>query len=358
MSDDGPDHGEQGRPARRGDAGEPVTGEVEMVVPEGVASTWEARHARGEVPGRWPYGLEWLADARDLTVRLRGVGDPSRARRVMTRVLPDHVGDAITGLAWDENLAHRMLTSRRYGQMHCGVIWANDRWEHLERRTREGLRRTLGRMASVWTLSQGQLDRFELILPASTPRHFVRFGIDETFFTLAQYPDRPMVFSAGGDRDRDHATLLEAFSIVVAARPRVQAVLQTRERVRAPQGVQVVPHLSHLELREMYRRASVVAVATRPNLHVSGMTVSLEAQATGRPVVLTDTAGTSDYVADGTTGFLVRGGSSSQLADRLIGLLDDAELAQRLGRQGRSAVEGMFTSRHLAERLLEATGLQ
>jgi hypothetical protein len=51
----------------------------------------------------------------------------------------------------------------------------------------------------------------------------------------------------------------------------------------------------HGALRDRYRAFSVIAVALRPNLHVSGITTALEAKATGRPLVITDTPGMADY---------------------------------------------------------------
>lgn len=250
-----------------------------------------------------------------------------------------------------------MAISGRYGQMHCGVIWATDRWRDMGRRERAGVRRTLSDMSSVWTLSRAQLPALDDLLPTSTPRDFVKFGVDELFFSRARYPERPLILSVGGDRDRDHATILDAFTRVVRARPDTEAVIQARMDLGRTDGIRVVPHLTHLELRDLYRRASVVAVATLPNLHVSGMTVSLEAQATGRPVVLTDSPGASDYVADGTTGLLTASGDAQALADAIVGLLDDPQVAASMGESGRAAVERDLTSRHLAHRLAVAVGL-
>lgn len=328
--------------------------ETEFVFPVASAA-WAERHAMGQVPGRWPYGLERIDDPEH-PVGLKHLDPPSRGARIAWRLLPRPPRNERWGLAWDEGTAHAMAASRRYGRMHCGVIWATDRLDRFDARTTAGVRRTLAAMQSVWVLSRGQLDAADALLDGSTPCEFVKFGVDEEFFSAAPYPDQPMIFSAGGDRDRDHETILKAFEQVVRARPQVRAVLQTKA-VSSADGVTIVPHLPHLQLREMYRRSSVVAIATRPNLHVSGMTVSLEAQATGRPAILTHTPGAQDYVDDGVTGFLTRPGSSDDLAERLIDVIDDPHAAASIGRAARARVEADFTCQHLADRLSRAVGL-
>ena len=81
------------------------------------------------------------------------------------------------------------------------------------------------------------------------------------------------------------------------------------------------------------------------------MTVTLEALATGRPVVNTDTPGMSQYVAEGETGHLVPVGDAEALADRLVGLVDDRDRAERMGVAGRAAVEATFTTAHMCAHL-------
>ncbi len=327
--------------------------ETEFVFPSS-ASAWFARHERGEVPGGWPYGLD-LLDGPAHPVTPVQLGPPGRPARLAWRARPRPARTRRTGLAWDEGTAHAMAVSRRYDRMHCGVIWATDRLDDLDGRSLAGIRRTLAAMRSVWVLSRGQLEAMDRLTARGTACQFVKFGVDTDFFSEADYPDEPLIFSAGGDRDRDHATLLEAFQRVVRARPHVRAVLQTKATTSAP-GVTVIPHLSHVDLREMYRRASVVAIATKPNLHVSGMTVSLEAQATGRPAILTNTPGADDYVGDGRSGHLVAPADVAGLVDGLIDLVDDPGAAATMGREARARVEADFTSQHLADRLAAAVG--
>ncbi|WP_037863420.1 glycosyltransferase family 4 protein [Streptomyces sp. NRRL S-340] len=92
----------------------------------------------------------------------------------------------------------------------------------------------------------------------------------------------------------------------------------------------------------------------RGGLDVEGLgIVYLEASATGLPVVAGDSGGAPDAVLDGETGWVVRGGSPEETADRVTALLADEELRRRMGERGRQWVEEKWRWDLLAERLRE-----
>lgn len=70
--------------------------------------------------------------------------------------------------------------------------------------------------------------------------------------------------------------------------------------------------------------------------------VSLEAQASGIPVVTTTATGAVDSVIDGVTGILVPVRDSHALAAAIEKLLSDPELCSRMGKAGRDWVENNF----------------
>lgn len=328
---------------------------------------WSARHAAGEVPGRWPYGLDLLADT-GAQVRARGLAEPSRVDRLRARardaVRPPRRSGAAheprdIGVAWDENVARRMLVSAPHTQMYAGAIWLTDAHAADPDSPRvQAALATLRRMDGVFVNSRAQVEPLRAALGAPGPAvEFFRFGVDADFFAAQPYPERPLVVSVGGDRDRDPVTLFAAFERVLAARPDVEIVAQSASDVPPPPGVTKVPHLTHVELRALYARASVVAVATRPNLHMSGLTVSLESMATARPVVLTASPGVEDYVTDGENAHLVAGGDPDALAARVLALLDSPTDARDLGQRARAGVEAGLTSAHMVQGMARAVGL-
>ncbi|WP_406127651.1 glycosyltransferase family 4 protein [Streptomyces sp. NBC_00989] len=114
------------------------------------------------------------------------------------------------------------------------------------------------------------------------------------------------------------------------------------------------------ELPAHYGAGDVFAMPCRTRrggLDVEGLgIVYLEASATGLPVVAGDSGGAPDAVLDGETGWVVRGGSPEDAADRITALLGDAELRQNMGERGRQWVEERWRWDLLAERLREQLG--
>jgi len=68
----------------------------------------------------------------------------------------------------------------------------------------------------------------------------------------------------------------------------------------------------------------------------------LEAQAAGLPVVCSDADGLSENVANGVTGYVVHRRSPSDLAEKLIFLVQDDRLRESMGSAGRSRVAQFF----------------
>ncbi len=70
-------------------------------------------------------------------------------------------------------------------------------------------------------------------------------------------------------------------------------------------------------------------------------------------MVAGDSGGAPDAVLEGETGYVVRGGSAAETADRVVTLLRDPELRRRMGERGREWVEERWRWDLLAERLKE-----
>lgn len=308
---------------------------------------WEQRHSRGEVPSVWPYGLDGLRAYAPVSVLDLPV--PGRVARLRSRAGLGPRQASGMAFTWDENAAFRMQVSRPRRRFASGVIWLTDMVERGSVPTR--LIDVLRRAETLWVLSQAQVEPLRALFGSGGPKVIaVPFGVDADFFSSRPFPDRPRIVSIGNDRDRDPQTLFRALAAVHRERPDAEIVVQT-SAPGAPDGVRVVERMSHGELHELYATASVVATATRPNLHVSGMTVTLEALATGRPVVNTDTPGMSQYVDEGRTGHLVPQGDADAMAERLIALLDDPARAEVMGAAGRIKVEKSFTTQVMCAHL-------
>lgn len=100
-------------------------------------------------------------------------------------------------------------------------------------------------------------------------------------------------------------------------------------------------------LTELYRRAAVVVV---PSHYETFGLVALEAMAHGAPLVATRAGGLVDLIDDGTTGLLCRPGTVVELAAAIGRLLDEPELAARLGAAAAVRARRDFTPAAVAGR--------
>jgi glycosyltransferase involved in cell wall biosynthesis len=88
-----------------------------------------------------------------------------------------------------------------------------------------------------------------------------------------------------------------------------------------------------------------VAVSVLPSLSEGLSNVLLESMAAGVPVVATRVGGNPEAVEEGVTGLLVPPRDAAALASAIARVLEDRELATRLGRAGRARVVERFSIR-------------
>jgi phosphatidyl-myo-inositol dimannoside synthase len=179
--------------------------------------------------------------------------------------------------------------------------------------------------------------------------------------------DRPVVVCVSRlVRRKGQDTLIRAMPRVLAAEPDTVLLIvgggpyeKDLRRMAHETGVAGSVHFTGpvpwSELPAHYGAGDVFAMPCRTRrggLDVEGLgIVYLEASATGLPVVAGDSGGAPDAVLDGETGWVVRGGSAEETADRIVVLLGDAGLRSRMGERGREWVEEKWRWDLLAEKL-------
>ena len=180
-------------------------------------------------------------------------------------------------------------------------VWLFDRWDRLSRPWR-WFYAWLMRQADVLTVhSPDNLQRARELFPMCRSE-IVPFGI-RTEPIRSREPRKPhcpiRVLSLGNDRHRDWMTLVDAIKGWERCELRLVSRQIPRALVRGARNVEVVCPSTNDELMALYEWADIVALALKPNLHASGITVVEEATVCGVPVICTDTGGLRAYFSDG-----------------------------------------------------------
>lgn len=181
----------------------------------------------------------------------------------------------------------------------------------------------------------------------------IRNGIDlDRFRYIGPTPGGPVVMVARLSREKDVATLLHAMAIVgnnfADSDPplRLDIVGDGSERValeRLSRQLGVESSVSFLGHRDNIHDAlSGASMFVLPSLTEGISLTLLEAMACGLPVVATQVGGTPEVVLPGVTGTLVPPRDPTAMAEAMMQLWLDPDMASRYGLQGRQRVELEF----------------
>jgi glycosyltransferase involved in cell wall biosynthesis len=249
-----------------------------------------------------------------------------------------------------------------------GVIW---REVFPDRFTYSGV---LQRASLICPVSQGtarlMIDNFSRVLPAAKVLPILNGNDFYQRVPRAQALERrppgiPTLLTVGDVKPRkgQHASLA-AFARVkshlpqaryyIAGRYKQNDYFQQLQQFISEQKLSEVKFLGAVSdevLQGLYSQASLfVLAAQQSDLHFEGFgLVFLEAGAYGLPVIGTRSGGVADAVKEGETGLLVEPQDIDGLAEAMLRLLQDAELAQRLGRANRLWSETLTWERNAAE---------
>jgi glycosyltransferase involved in cell wall biosynthesis len=190
----------------------------------------------------------------------------------------------------------------------------------------------------------------------------VPVGVDHEVFRprpeRRRVPGRIMVTSSSDVPMKGLVPLLEAVAklrterdvdLVVIGRPNDGGrVARTIDRLQLASSVRSVTGISDGALADLYAEAQVAVV---PSLYEGFSLPAVEAMACGVPLVATTGGALPEVVgSDGSTGLLVEPGDPEALAAGIRRVMEDGELAARLGTGGRERVLGLFTWQATAKR--------
>ena len=150
-------------------------------------------------------------------------------------------------------------------------------------------------------------------------------------------------------------TVRNARLVIVGDGPERKSLADRVKELGLEDSVTFTGQVSDEELKDYYSRASVFVL---PSITVNNQTeglgvVLLEAMASGIPVIGSNTGGIPDIIEDKVNGLLVPPGDPDALAEAIIRIFEDRDLADRFREAGLETVKGRFSWDKISDQFIE-----
>ena len=340
-----------------------------------------------ENPGDFRWGMEWLD--RKL-YEVSSINVPRRQRRSGYRLLfwpPDwffakalrigfpieiypmfrqKLGSVDHIVCVNDQISLAILWWRMLGQLkgtkiHCVVMSLPERVKspHVPEFVKAFLVRLLGYASTVLTLSKTVHQEFEEVFGVDRSKLYpIYFGIDSGFWSPSDHGVgnfEPYALAIGNDLNRDYETLIRALP------PGIPLKLVTQQKVDL-KGLEVAQNIekygewvSNLEVRELYRNATLVIIPVKPVLSEStGLSTILQAMACGAPVITADGRTIRELFEFSGACAFYKAGDRGDLAAQIRRLWENGPERKRLAGIAEKLVDEEFTSESLSGRISEA----
>jgi hypothetical protein len=225
-----------------------------------------------------------------------------------------------------------------------------------ERGIKPAFKRLVYRAAShganlLLTLDRVQAESFARLLkrnPGST--RSLTYGVDtawydsriETFLS----PTKTATIFCPGSAYRDDSTLEQAvkdMDIHVKSFKLDASGLSSTSKVKIGRAlVERRINVPYTEYIAECCNSTVVVIAVNNSDKPAGLTSLLECMALGRPVIIANGASSRDYVRDRETGFMYEEGNWRDLREKIIYLLDNPEVVEKIGIAARKSAQKDF----------------
>ncbi len=189
--------------------------------------------------------------------------------------------------------------------------------------------------------------------------HVLHHGLDVERYQATDIPSAAkdaIVFLGRLHFDKGIDVLLDAWATVVAQIPHARLVLvgngdqatysSQAERLNITSTLTFAGY--HSDVRPWLKEATAMVL---PSRREGAGYVLIEAMAAGLPVVATRLDCITEYVDEGTTGWLVPPADATALAEALLNLLRDPETSRRMGNAGLQRVREHFSLNATVQRL-------
>lgn len=340
------------------------------------ARKWRENWRAGKVPGlneEFPYGYHRAAQygahvayatdhpeskpTKFLRYGLRAIlgFDFLHAWRNREEIFRSHVVWTHTESQSLAILALFAVSKRARPKLIGQAVWLIDEWRRLNPLRKWLFKKLLAKADILSFLSPLNAARAAKLFP-NTRIEFLKFGINPDYPTLPRTkPEgrKIRVLSAGNDRHRDWATLIEAADKATDIELRILS--GTYKPRGAHANITVLKVDNNRDLFAQFEWADMIMLPLKPNFHASGITVLEEAAILGVPAISTKAGGLEAYFPQGDV-LYVEPGNAGQIRDTVRKLAADPELREALvANSKRRLTAAGLTSSDYARRHVELT---
>jgi glycosyltransferase involved in cell wall biosynthesis len=186
-------------------------------------------------------------------------------------------------------------------------------------------------------------------------------GIDPTWFELPnENIDGRILFTGRIVPIKGIENLIRALKIVVERKHNVElhivgnaqdlGYLERLKKEARELGVDyLITYTGGLYGNDLLREYAECSIFVLPSLYESSPIVLLEAMAVGKPIIATNVGGIPFLVEDGSNGFLVESGNVDHLAEKILNLVQDDRLREKMGNRGREKARNFTWDRIAAQ---------
>jgi len=320
-------------------------------------------------------GMDGIKIVERPGITIHYVGAPER--KVIPNLLTQgrRMAPIFKELAPDVVNSHHYVTTDAAVRAGCRVVHTVHGIIHKEVRNARG-KLKLARALHGW-LEKGAVRRADAVIAVSKyaadsyapwirgPLSLVSNPIEDLFREIpALEPCSGILFAGAIYRGKNLLTLVRAMGEVIKAHPRavlnvcgnvvdkrymaeIEALIETSGLCEA---VRFFGLVDRGRLAELLKESAALAL---PSNQESSPVVIAQAMAAGRVPVASPVGGIPEMLEDGVTGFLVPAMDWRTLADRLIALLGDIEMARRMGEAARQVAIARHDRRASAARVIE-----
>jgi len=309
-----------------------------------VADSWNMKPILAEAVARYPYFLRF--QAQECLCPLNNLRLLANSPETVQQCPQDQ-------LATPE-ICHKCLLERgrQSGMLHQ---WERELAGVGSAAYDERLRRSLQNAAAVLVLNPLIGAMLE---PYARKVHVIPWGMDTARFPWpppeesgAKTENAPAVLfmaAVAGEFIKGAHVAHEACRLLRQSRSDFELVLTSNPPGRIDEFTCSVGWCSQSDVPRHYRAADICLV---PTIAADGLSrTSVEAMASGIPVVASRIGGLPFTVIDGVTGLLAEPGDPADLASQIARLLDDSSLRRQMGIAGRRRFEREFTWETVIER--------